>query len=188
MLQHLEDNINARLTLASLLLEEARDEEAISLLSPPKDSSMCSLNNYHVLYHLQDGASRYFSQGLLNIFGYFWLYADPTSSSSSKLKPWWLNEKVKLKLCHIYKTRGMIENFVEVIFPLVRESLYIETLQEKVIKITWLKTSSSTVVLNSYLVIMDFYSRLWKYEYIRAILMFTYLPIFIFMPAWISKL
>lgn len=53
MLQHVEDNINARLTLASLLLEEARDEEAISLLSPPKDSSMCSLNNYHVLYHLQ---------------------------------------------------------------------------------------------------------------------------------------
>ncbi|XP_038879313.1 general transcription factor 3C polypeptide 3 [Benincasa hispida] len=95
VLQHLEDNINARLTLASLLLEEARDEEAISLLSPPKDSN-------------------------------------PTSSSSSKLKPWWFNEKVKLKLCHIYKTRGMLESFVEVIFPLVRESLYIETLQEKI--------------------------------------------------------
>ncbi|TYK03666.1 general transcription factor 3C polypeptide 3 isoform X1 [Cucumis melo var. makuwa] len=95
VLQHVEDNINARLTLASLLLEEARDEEAISLLSPPKDSN-------------------------------------PTSSSSGKLKPWWLNEKVKLKLCHIYRTRGLLENFVEVIFPLVRESLYIETLQEKI--------------------------------------------------------
>uniref|UniRef100_A0A0A0LGB1 General transcription factor 3C polypeptide 3 n=1 Tax=Cucumis sativus TaxID=3659 RepID=A0A0A0LGB1_CUCSA len=95
VLQHVEDNINARLTLASLLLEEARDKEAISLLSPPKDSN-------------------------------------PTSSSSSKLKPWWLNEKVKLKLCHIYRTRGLLENFVEVIFPLVRESLYIETLQEKI--------------------------------------------------------
>lgn len=95
VLQHLEDNINARLTLASLLLEEAREEEAISLLSPPKDSNS-------------------------------------TSSSSSKCKPWWLNERVKLKLCHIFRTKGMLENFVEAIFPLVRESLYIETLHEKI--------------------------------------------------------
>lgn len=34
-LQILEDNIDARLTLASLLLEDAKDEEAISLLTPP---------------------------------------------------------------------------------------------------------------------------------------------------------
>ena len=33
----LEDNIDARLTLASLLLEEAKEEDAISLLAPPKN-------------------------------------------------------------------------------------------------------------------------------------------------------
>ena len=33
----LEDNIDARLTLASLLLEEAKEDEAISLLAPPKN-------------------------------------------------------------------------------------------------------------------------------------------------------
>lgn len=35
-LDRFEDNIDARLTLASLLLEEAKEEEAITLLSPPK--------------------------------------------------------------------------------------------------------------------------------------------------------
>jgi general transcription factor 3C polypeptide 3 (transcription factor C subunit 4) len=40
----LEDNVDARLTLASLLLEEAKEDEAISLLTPPKDLGILVLN------------------------------------------------------------------------------------------------------------------------------------------------
>lgn len=50
-----------------------------------------------------------------------------------KSKPWWLNEKVKLKLALIYRAKGMLQDFVDAIFPLVRESLYVETLHPKVI-------------------------------------------------------
>ncbi|XP_062120499.1 uncharacterized protein LOC133834772 isoform X3 [Humulus lupulus] len=95
-LHTLEDNIDARLTLASLLLEESRDDEAILLLSPPRNS-------------------------------------DHTVQHSEKSKPWWLHEKVKLKICHIYKAKGMLEEFVNAIYPLVRESLYCcETQKQKV--------------------------------------------------------
>nr|XP_023915449.1 general transcription factor 3C polypeptide 3-like isoform X3 [Quercus suber] len=94
-LQMLEDNIDARLTLASLLLEEAKEEDAISLLAPPKNFDSIEL-------------------------------------PPEKSKPWWLNEKVKLKLCTIYRAKAMVEDFVDAIFPLVRESLYVETLHPKV--------------------------------------------------------
>lgn len=36
-LRILEDDIDARITLAALLLEENREDEAISLLSPPNN-------------------------------------------------------------------------------------------------------------------------------------------------------
>lgn len=88
-----EDNVGARLTLASLLLEEAKEDEAISLLSPPKD------------------------------------FIDVLPEQS---KPWWQNEKVKLRLAHIYRAKGMLQEFVDAIFPLVRESLYVESLHPKV--------------------------------------------------------
>lgn len=42
-LQTLGDNIDARLTLASLLLEDAKAEEAISLLTPPMSLGKFSL-------------------------------------------------------------------------------------------------------------------------------------------------
>ncbi|XP_059449020.1 uncharacterized protein LOC132180277 isoform X2 [Corylus avellana] len=95
-LQMLEDNVDARLTLAFLLLEEAKEDEAISLLTPPKDL---------------DSIDRLLPE---------------------KSKPWWLNEKVKLKLALIYRAKGMLQDFVDAIFPLVRESLYVETLHPKV--------------------------------------------------------
>lgn len=64
----------------------------------------------------------------------FWLiYADSINLPPEKSKPWWLNEKVKLKLAHIYRAKGMLEDFVDAVFPLVRESLYVETLHPKVI-------------------------------------------------------
>ncbi|XAR55675.1 hypothetical protein NMG60_11035825 [Bertholletia excelsa] len=92
----LEDNIDARLLLASLLLEENKEDEAISVLSPPQD--------------------------IESKFG----------PNSDKAYPWWLNGKIKLKLCHIFKAKGLTEDFVDAIFPSVRESLFLETIQQKV--------------------------------------------------------
>ncbi|KAI9383781.1 hypothetical protein POPTR_013G128900v4 [Populus trichocarpa] len=95
----LKDSIDARVALASLILEDAKEDEAISLLSPPKD-----------------------------------LDADSLDSNSYMQNPWWLDGKIKLKLCHIYKAKGMLEDFVNTISPLVRESLYVKTLRPKVKK------------------------------------------------------
>ncbi|KAM7471098.1 hypothetical protein LguiA_009281 [Lonicera macranthoides] len=83
-LPKLEDSIDARLTLASLLLEEDKTDEAISVLSPPNNLDKAS-------------------------------------------PPWWLNGKIKLKLCRIYKAKGSPQAFVDAIFPLVRKSLFLET-------------------------------------------------------------
>lgn len=52
---------------------------------------------------------------------------------SDNHRPWWDNGKVRLKLCSIYRAKGMIKDFVDAILPPVRESLYIETIQQKVI-------------------------------------------------------
>ncbi|KAH1219963.1 General transcription factor 3C polypeptide 3 [Glycine max] len=88
------DDVDARITLASLLLEEAKEDEAISLLSPPKDSD----------------------------FG---------EAPSEKSNRWWADIRIKLKLCNIYWNRGTLDDFVDTIFPLVRESLYVATLRQK---------------------------------------------------------
>uniref|UniRef100_A0A5B6ZEJ2 Uncharacterized protein n=1 Tax=Davidia involucrata TaxID=16924 RepID=A0A5B6ZEJ2_DAVIN len=89
-LHTLEDSVDARLTLASLLLEEGKEHEAISVLSP---------TNLEL--------------------------TSDTNCTQSKL--WWLNENVKLKLANIYRAKGMLEEFVDAIFPLIHESLSIET-------------------------------------------------------------
>lgn len=52
---------------------------------------------------------------------------------SEILEPWWLNVKVKLKLSHIYRTKGMLESFVEVIYPIIHESLKIDSIHQKVL-------------------------------------------------------
>ncbi|KAK3229696.1 hypothetical protein Dsin_001577 [Dipteronia sinensis] len=90
-----ENNIDARLTLESLLLENAREDEATALLSPPK-----SLNSVDQI--------------------------------SDKSNPWWLKEKLIMMLCHIYRAKGMPEDFIDTIFPLVHESLCAEALRQKV--------------------------------------------------------
>ncbi|KAI3767540.1 hypothetical protein L2E82_17738 [Cichorium intybus] len=91
-----EDNIDARLELVSVLLEADKDDEAISVLSPPSDSE-----------------SR-------------------IGETSDGKKPWWTDKNIKLKLCYIYKSKGSTEAFVDTIFPLVRETLFLETIQRKV--------------------------------------------------------
>eukprot|EP00257_Ricinus_communis_P016581 XP_015574791.1 general transcription factor 3C polypeptide 3 [Ricinus communis] len=94
-LHALEDSVDCRLALASLILEDGKEDEAISLLAPP--------------------------EGL-----------DSINLSSDKHKPWWLDGKIKLRLCHIYRSRGMLEDFINTILPLVRESLYVKSLRQKV--------------------------------------------------------
>ncbi|OAY46652.1 hypothetical protein MANES_06G016500v8 [Manihot esculenta] len=96
-LHALEDSVDCRLALASLVLEDGKEDEAISLLSPPEN-------------------------------------LDSVNLSSDKQKAWWLDGKIKLKLCQIYRAKGMLEDFVNTIFPLVRESLYVKTLRQKVKK------------------------------------------------------
>ncbi|CAN4098038.1 unnamed protein product [Withania somnifera] len=92
----LEDSVDARLTLSSILLEDGKDDEAVSVLSAPKDSE------------------------------------SSVDSSSSKPKSWWLNSKIKLKLCQIYRAKGSLEACVDVIFPLIRETLFLKSVQPKV--------------------------------------------------------
>ncbi|CAK9164964.1 unnamed protein product [Ilex paraguariensis] len=94
-LHSLEDSVDARLNLASLLLEEGKVDEAILLLSPANAE----------------------------------LTLD-TSRDQSKM--WWLNEKVKLKLANIYRAKMMFEEFVDVIHPLIHQSLTIITANKKV--------------------------------------------------------
>ncbi|KAG2398024.1 uncharacterized protein HKW66_Vig0137400 [Vigna angularis] len=93
-LEILQDDVDARITLASLLLEEGKEDEAISLLSPPNDS-------------------------------------DSGDANPEKSNRWWVNGRIKLKLCNIYRNRGTLGDFVDTIFPLVRESLDVSTLRQK---------------------------------------------------------
>ncbi|XP_029127156.1 general transcription factor 3C polypeptide 3 isoform X2 [Cajanus cajan] len=93
-LKMLQDDVDARISLASLLLEEGKEDDAISLLSPPKDS-------------------------------------DSGEAHSEKSNRWWVDVRIKLKLCNIYWNRGTLDDFVDALFPLIRESLYVATLRQK---------------------------------------------------------
>ncbi|KAL4583203.1 hypothetical protein LXL04_007770 [Taraxacum kok-saghyz] len=90
-----EEDSDARLELVSLLLQVDKEDEAISVLSPPDDSE-----------------SR-------------------VGETSEEGKPWWAHPNIKLKLSYIYKAKGLTEAFVDTIFPLVRETLFLETIQRK---------------------------------------------------------
>lgn len=64
------------------------------------------------------------------------MHAETSDQCSPKSKPWWLDEKIKLKICQIYRAKGMLEEFVNAIFAPVRESLNCcETHKQKVM--TW---------------------------------------------------
>lgn len=88
----MEENIEIRLTLASILLEEGKEDETILLLSPPSNSE--KLN--------------------------------------SQPKSWWVNGQVKIQLAKIYHNKGMLESFANTIFSSVRDTLLIESINQKV--------------------------------------------------------
>ncbi|XP_051148860.1 uncharacterized protein LOC127263720 [Andrographis paniculata] len=93
-IEQLDNTIDARLMLSSLLLEVNRDNEAISVLSPPVESA--------------------------------------PEAESNTCNFWWLSGKIKLKLSLIYKAKGLFQDFVDVLFPIVRETLFLETVRKKV--------------------------------------------------------
>ncbi|KAL6560554.1 hypothetical protein OROGR_004113 [Orobanche gracilis] len=95
-IKRLYSSVDARLALVSFLLEEDRDDEAVSVLSPPVESES---NN-------------------------------DTNSDARKL--WWDNGKIKLKLAQIYKGKGSVEAFADVLFPVIHKTLFLETVQQKV--------------------------------------------------------
>jgi hypothetical protein len=59
--------------------------------------------------------------------------ADSGEAHSEKPNRWWVDVRIKLKLCNIFQIRGMLTDFVDVCFPLVRESLNVATPKRKVI-------------------------------------------------------
>ncbi|KAK6134192.1 hypothetical protein DH2020_032082 [Rehmannia glutinosa] len=113
--EKLGDSVDARLTLSSLLLEENRDDEAISVLSPPVESES-------------------------NL---------DTKPDAGKL--WWRSGKIKLKLSQIYKAKGSVEAFVDALFPVIRETLFLETVKEKV----KVRRRLSTSVLSERVKVLD---------------------------------
>lgn len=128
----LEDNIDARLSLASLLLEDGKQDEAITLLSPPKLLGIFVFLIY--VYIFQPLVLNFIHVKMFQFFSY-WLslgYSDSVDQNLDKSNPWWLNEKIIMKLFQIYRARGMPEDFIATIFPLVHESLSIEALRRKV--------------------------------------------------------
>ncbi|KAL1533405.1 general transcription factor 3C polypeptide 3-like [Salvia divinorum] len=74
--------------------KEGRDDEAISVLSPPVESD------------------------------------DPDSKSDPR-KLRHHSGKIKLKLSQIYKSKGLVEAFVDVLFPVIHETLLVEQNQRK---------------------------------------------------------
>ncbi|KAL3639844.1 hypothetical protein CASFOL_014812 [Castilleja foliolosa] len=105
----LNDSVDARLKLASLLLEENRGDEAISMLSPVE--------------------------------------------SEPNIKSWWSHGKIKLKLAQIYKAKGSVESFADVLFPVIRETLFLETLHQKV----KVKPRLSRSVLSERVKVLDYH-------------------------------
>ncbi|XP_077231618.1 tetratricopeptide repeat (TPR)-containing protein [Tasmannia lanceolata] len=114
-LYSMKDSVDTRVTLASLLVEEGKQDEAISLLSPPKNL---------------ESATDSHSVG-------------PTS--------WWLSGKVRMQLAQIYHSKGMLEDFVDAIFSSVRETLFIESMNQKV----RIKKKLSTSVLFERIKVLD---------------------------------
>ncbi|KAJ4795688.1 General transcription factor 3C polypeptide 3 [Rhynchospora pubera] len=89
-LNKMEENVEIRLTLASIILEEGKEDETIILLSP-----------------------------------------SDSNEKNSQPKSWWLNSQVKIQLAKVYHSKGMLESFVNTIYSSVRDTLIIESINQK---------------------------------------------------------
>ncbi|WZZ47947.1 hypothetical protein YC2023_048054 [Brassica napus] len=90
-LNELTDPIDARITLASLLLEDGKRDEAISVLSPPENPDL----------------------------------------DTSKQKAWWKKRKIRMHLCQIYHSDGMLEEFANTALQLVLKWVLRRTVKGK---------------------------------------------------------
>lgn len=50
----------------------------------------------------------------------------------AKYRPWWLNGKVRMQLAKIYRVKGMLEDFVNVIHSIIHKTLVVESMNRKV--------------------------------------------------------
>jgi general transcription factor 3C polypeptide 3 (transcription factor C subunit 4) len=90
-LNELSDTVDVRITLASLLLEDGKRDEAVLVLSPPENP-------------------------------------DP---DTAKLKAWWKNRKIRMNLCQIYHSEGMLEDFANTALQLVLKWVWRRTVKGK---------------------------------------------------------
>ncbi|KAJ3671574.1 hypothetical protein LUZ60_007653 [Juncus effusus] len=120
-LKKMEENVEIRMTLASLLLEEGNKDEAIILLSPPQNSASDKIEENvkgkeDESIHLQSPTPN--SEAISN-------------STPPNIKPWWQNAQIKIQLAKIYRDKGLLEDFANTIFSSVRETLIIESINQK---------------------------------------------------------
>lgn len=90
-LNELSDTIDARITLASLLLEDGKRDEAISVLSPPENPDL----------------------------------------DTTKQKAWWKKKKIRMHLCQIYYSEGMLEEYANTALQLVLKWVWRRTVKGK---------------------------------------------------------
>lgn len=127
-LSKIENDVDARIILSSLLLEEGKDQETINLLSPPKVSGKCMIilsSGYYMVVQISS---------FFNCF-YILYYssAQLPNLNSAQTNPWWKNGKIKMQLAKIYHSKGKLEDFVDTIYSYVRETLVIEIMNRKVL-------------------------------------------------------
>lgn len=120
-----------RLALASLLVDDSRVDEAISVLSPPKNtgkpSKLSLVFPFQITRLLTCMDSQLAAAVRAEYKANINLVIDNKANSS-----WWFDRKIILKLSHIYRDRGMCSEFIDTIFSLVRESLIILKQRRKV--------------------------------------------------------
>ncbi|KAF8102512.1 hypothetical protein N665_0198s0212 [Sinapis alba] len=90
-LNELNDPIDARITLASLLLEDGKRDEAISVLSPPENPDL----------------------------------------DTSKQKAWWKKRKIRMHLCQVCYSEGMLEEYANTALQLVLKWVWRRTVKGK---------------------------------------------------------
>ncbi|CAA7056597.1 unnamed protein product, partial [Microthlaspi erraticum] len=90
-LHELSDPVDARITLASLLLEDGKRDEAVLVLSPPENPDL----------------------------------------DTGKQKAWWKKRKIRMNLCQLYYSEGMLEEFANTALQLVLKWVWRRTVKGK---------------------------------------------------------
>ncbi|AAF99810.1 Unknown protein [Arabidopsis thaliana] len=103
-LNELSDTVDVRITLASLLLEDGKRDEAVLVLSPPENPEAvhCFIKQYFDSFDAK--------------------FCDNVDPDTAKLKAWWKNRKIRMNLCQIYHSEGMLEDFANTALQLVLKS------------------------------------------------------------------